>query len=117
MNKINSVVLFLFVVASIFASAQKREIEFRNKKTNLRNVFELPHPCLIQLKKDSDGYFNRAILDSVNNDTFYISSINKPFKSLSVASNKIKFIKLPERDFVALPKTIAIIISLLQLIS
>ena len=90
----------MFLLNTTNSIAQKRNVEFINKENNLRNVFKLPHPCLIQLFEDTEGYYSRAILDSVKNDSFYISSPKKPYQSLSVSFKEVKEIKLPPRDLI-----------------
>lgn len=77
--------------------AQTKKVVFINKQNLIEEVFYLPRSTQISLIDDNPNFFSKAILDSVNNDTFYISNPENTNQSLAIPFNIIHQIKVTKK--------------------
>ncbi len=96
-----TIILFLFqFILLTNCYAQIKEVVFTNKKTHLQKVYRLPHRAEISLIDDKPNFFSKVILDSVSNDTFYVSNPKNAMQKLAVPFNVVKGINIAERSFI-----------------
>ncbi len=75
--------------------AQQKQIVFTNKTNHLKTIFKLPHSALIQLKDDAPDLLSKIIIDSLEQDTVYISNPNDLSETLHVPISTIQYLQLP----------------------
>lgn len=98
MKIILTIILLLFqFVLLTNCYAQMKEVVFINKKTHVQEVYKLPHLIEISLIDDKPKFFSKVILDSVCNDTFYISNPKYANQKLAVSFSIINHIKVSEK--------------------
>ncbi len=89
----------ILILFSIFfclnVMAQQKQIVFTNKANHLKTIFKLPHSALIQLKDDAPDLLSRIIIDSLEQDTIYLSNPKDLSETLHINVSTIQYLNLP----------------------
>ncbi|MES2380387.1 MAG: hypothetical protein V4538_05050 [Bacteroidota bacterium] len=93
----SNLTIILFLLQFVWCTncyAQVKEVVFTNKKKGSQEVYKLPHQAEINLIDENPNFFSNVILDSVSNDTFYITNPRNAKQQLAVPFNVVNSIKL-----------------------
>jgi hypothetical protein len=85
-------------------NAQSKKVVLQSKKNNLKNIFKLPHYAKVKLFSDTLFDYNNVIIDSMKNDTIYVSNPLDLRQHLSIATIEIEKMKIPNHFVLELLK-------------
>lgn len=92
--KVGLVITFNLLLV-LCLNAQSKKVIIQNKKNNLKNTFKLPHFAKIKLLNDSLLPYSSVVIDSIKVDTMYVSNPFYSKQHLSIATNEIEKLKMP----------------------
>lgn len=92
-------ILWLFCINWYFANAQQMITFFANKKQTETIEYSLPHKVACKTNK---GKRLQLILEKVNNDSFYFSSLQNADMKYSIRYQDLKFIKFYKKGEIPL---------------
>ncbi len=90
------ILFFCLMMLHLQTNAQQNRIQFVNRKTQSKHTYRLPKIAYLKIIGDEPNISSRVILDSVKNDSIYVSNPNRKAQSLAIAVSQISKIKIPK---------------------